>query len=153
MSVPISFPSTTANYSLPLLFTGQAQKEFSLNQSLSIIDAMLTPTVSASLSTPPTNAAEGECFRVAAPTDGEWLAHDNDIAIRLGGAWQFVQPQDGLTVFDRLDGAFWHFNSGWKSASEPAAPTGGSVIDSEVRAALSELIQALRNLGVFSDLS
>ncbi|MAY20470.1 MAG: hypothetical protein CL955_07615 [Erythrobacteraceae bacterium] len=150
MADPIAFPSTTPNYSLPLLFTGQAQKEFSLNQSLTLIDALLTPSVNASTDTPPPTANEGESFRVSAPATGDWTNHEDEIAIRIGGAWQFVQPVTGMTLYDQADAAYWHYNSTWKSAAEPAAPTGGSVVDIEARTALAELIQALRNLGIFA---
>lgn len=150
MADPIAFPSTTPNYSLPLLFTGQAQKEFSLNQALTLIDAILTPSVNASLGTPPPTPDEGESFRVSAPATADWINHEGEIAIRIGGTWQFVQPMAGMTIFDRADAAYWHYNSTWKSASEPAVPTGGSVVDIEARTALTDLIQALRNLGIFA---
>lgn len=151
MAVPISFPSTTARYSLPMLFAGQAQKEFAINQSLAVIDAMLATSVTASLSDPQASVSEGECFRIVAPASGDWLGHEDEIAVWVGGAWQFVVPHTGMSVFDQAAAAFLHYNSGWKSANEPSAPTGGTVVDSEARAALSELIQALRNLGVFPD--
>lgn len=151
MTAPISFPSTTSNFAFPLLFAGQAQKELSINHALTLIDSMLTPSVSASLSTPPAGANEGDCFRISASPTDDWSGHEGEIAIQIGGAWQFIYPKSGMTVFDKAAGSLLHYNSGWKNAAEPAPPTGGNVVDNEARAALSDLIQALRNLGVFSN--
>ena len=150
---PIVFPSTTPKYSLPLLFAGQAQKEFSINQALTLIDTMLMPCVSASLTSPPASANDGECFRVSASASGDWTGHEDEIAVRIGDAWQFVQPVIGMTVFDQADATYWHYNTTWRNASEPTVPTDGSVVDIEARMALTELIQALRNLGIFADKS
>ena len=149
MTTPISFPSTSSNFSLPLLFAGQAQKEFSLNQSLSIIDALLLQSVDASASVPPAGPADGAKYRVQAGASGDWSGHDDDIAIQIGGAWHFVAPKNGMNLFDREAENTLHYNSGWKSAAEPTAPSGGATVDSEARAAIVELIEALRNLGVF----
>lgn len=149
MALPISFPSTTSNFALPLIFTGQAQREFTLNQSLIIIDALLQGGVTASQSTPPASADEGECFRVTAPAANDWIGHEDKIAIRVGGAWHFAVPGKGLRLFDRATGKTIHHDAGWQTASAPAAPSGGSVIDAEAREQLSDLIEELRKIGIF----
>lgn len=133
------------------MLAGQAQKEFSINQALSVIDTLLSASVSATLSTPPANPVEGESYRIGASATDEWTSHEDKVAIWLGGAWQFLQPHAGFTIFDQTDGSLWHYNSAWKTAIEPAAPTGGSIVDTEARLVISELIQALRNLGIFPD--
>ncbi|EAQ28352.1 hypothetical protein NAP1_12173 [Erythrobacter sp. NAP1] len=149
MAVPIHFPSTTPNAALPLLFSGQAQKEFFLNQAFSILDALLPRAVEQHTSTPPDNPAEGACFLVGPdPIDG-WAGHIDEIAMWIAGAWQYVSPQDGMQVFNRETMATLLFEAGWSAASEPAIPTGGATVDSEARAAIGELIEALRMIGVF----
>lgn len=150
MTEPVTFPSVTSHYSLPLLFSGQAQKEFFLNQSFAMIDALLQGSVLASLAEPPTAPAEGSCYRILVAASGEWTSHDDEIAIRLGGTWNYVAAQDGMMVFDRHSGAFLHYDSGWNAASEPVAPAGGAFVDTEARLAISGLIQALRNVGIFA---
>lgn len=149
MADPIVFPSTTANYSLPLLFAGQAQKEPFINHAFSLVDALIQTAVLDSLDTPPSSAADGESYRVLANASGEWSGRDDNIAIRVGGAWEFISPANGMTLFDRNAEVELRFNGGWQSAAEPAAPTGGSTIDSEARAVIESLIEALRTAGLF----
>ena len=151
MAVPVSYPSATPTYSLPLLFSGQAQKEFFLNQSFSVIDALLQLSVIASIATPPTDPSEGACYRVMAPAVEAWAGHEDSIAIFIAGSWVFVEPVQGMTIYDREVGALAHFNSGWLTATEPNQPTSGTTVDSEARQTLSELIDALRGIGVFAN--
>lgn len=148
MTQSISFPSTTPKLSLPLLFPGQAQKEVFLNQAFAMVDALLPRTVAASLNSPPANPAEGACYRVAQAAAGEWAGHDDSIAMRIGGAWQFVVPVEGLTLYDVEAGSVLVYNNQWLFAETPAAPQGGNVIDLEVRQSLADLFNALETLGI-----
>lgn len=151
MAVPLEFPSTTKNFSLPMLFSGQAQKEFFINQSLVVIDALLQRGVNDSLVAPPSDPEEGQCFRIKGGAADDWAGHDDELAVRVAGSWHFVLPLDGMCIFDRGAGAILYFNAGWQTATEPSAPSTGSTVDTEVRAALSELIEALRNVGIFAN--
>ena len=149
MAVPVSFPSSTPNFSLPLLFSGQAQKEFFLNQSFSIIDSLLQVAVIDSISSPPVEPKEGDSFRVTAPATDAWTGQEGQLAIFIGGSWVFVPPHQGMTIYDRQAGAITHFESNWLTATEPSLPTTGSTVDAEARLMLSELVEALRNVGIF----
>jgi hypothetical protein len=149
----MTFPATTPNAGLPLLFAGQAQKEFFVNQALTILDAMAPRAVIASLSAPPANPDEGACFLVATPGTGAWHLKDEHLAIRVGGSWHFVAPAEGMMVFDRAAGRWICFRSGWQSAPPPPAPTGGAVIDVEARAALMQLVESLQTLGLIAPAS
>lgn len=147
MADPIFFPSTTVNFALPLLFSGQAQKEFTLNQALAAIDALLAGVVEASLDQPPIDPAEGECYRIAAQASGEWADHSDEIAARIGNGWHFVTPREGMEVFDRSLGIRMIFRGQWQSALAPAVPQGGAVIDTEARATLAQLVEVLQQMG------
>ncbi len=149
MANPIAFPSTTTHLSFPLLFSGQAQKEPFINHAFSAIDALLTGVVNDSLATPPGSPVEGSRYRVLANGTDEWLSHDDEIAIHVGGAWEFVVPHEGMSIFDSTARTSYFFANGWQAAIEPPLPTGGSVVDSEARAAVSLLIEALRTSGIF----
>lgn len=153
MATPIAFPSTTSNLSLPLLFSGQAQKEFFLNQALSIIDALLLACVVETRAAPPAAPLEASCYLVGGTPTGEWMGHDDELAVHIGGAWQFILPKDGLKVFDQNAGAVLLYRSGWQVAIEPALPSGGSTVDSEARGVIAQLIAELRKVGVFQDQS
>lgn len=151
MANPITFPSTTANFALPLLFTGQAQKEFLLNQSTVTIDALLQRCVDASQNSPPDHAAQGQCYRVTPTAEAEWSGQEGKLAIRVADAWLFVAPLAGMMVFDRSAKQHLIFRSAWESAPDPAPLQGGSVVDLEARALLGEVVGALRTLGIFAD--
>lgn len=153
MTTPMTFPATTPNAGLPLLFAGQAQKEFFVNQALTILDGLAPRTVVASLSAPPANPYEGACFLVATPGTGAWNLKDGHLAIRVGASWHFIAPTDGMMVFDRAAGCWLCFRSGWHSASPPPAPAGGAVIDVEARAALMRLVESLQTLGLVAPAS
>ncbi len=151
MAVSVSFPSATPKFALPLLFSGQAQKEFFLNHSFSVVDALLQISVMDSISTPPLVSSEGECYRVTSPADGEWTGHEDEIAVFISGAWTYVAPSQGMTVYDRNIGASIHYDSSWQTAIEPGLPTGGTTVDAEARLALEELILALKTIGILAN--
>lgn len=150
MSEPVSFTALTPNLGLPLLLAGQAQKEFFVNQALSILDALQCLSVRASLPAPPLIAQEGEAFLVAAPATQAWEGCDNHVALRIGGAWHFIPPREGMLLFDQAAGHLLIFRSGWQRANAPAAPTGGAVIDAEARGAILQLVQGLRAIGLLA---
>ena len=151
MQPPVSFPSTTPRLSLPLLFAGQAQKEFFLNQAFSVIDAQASGTCLASLSTPPADPVEGACYRITAPASEEWTGHEDQLALRIAQSWHYIEPADGMRVFDRTAGVLLVFGTQWRSAEAPALPQAGSTIDTEARETIASLIEELRKIGIFAD--
>lgn len=150
MANPIAFPSTTTHFSLPLLFAGQAQKEPFINHTFSVLDSLLAGVVDDSLASPPTNPSDGERYRILENGTGEWLGHDQEIAVSIAGSWQFVLPQSGMAIFDATSQANLYFDGSWQIATEPSTPNGGSVVDSEAREAILGIILALRTAGVFA---
>jgi hypothetical protein len=150
MSDPIALASSTPALGLPLLFTGQAQKEFFVNEALCLLDSLHARAVTASQPAPPVSAAEGACYRVTATATGAWAGQEDRLAVRTGGSWHFVAPAEGMTVFDRAADALVIFRSQWQPATLVAVPSAGSVIDVEARATLSALIAALTTMGVLA---
>ena len=150
MSEPLSFPSVTANFALPLLFAGQVQKEFFINQAFATIDALLQLTIEDIAAQPPSEVTDGQVFLVAASAADDWTGKDDNLALRIAGAWQFLAPTEGMKAFNRATGQFVLYNAGWKTAAEPVSPSGGSIIDVEARSAIDEIVQALRTAGVFA---
>lgn len=148
MTEPISFPATTAGIGLPLLFAGQAQKEFFVNQALTILDGLAGGAIIASLDEPPASASDGDCYRVMGSASGIWSSHADSIAISIGGSWHFVTPADGMLLFDRDAGQWLFFRSGWQMANATAIQAGGTVVDVEARAALAQLIEGLQAMGL-----
>jgi hypothetical protein len=150
MSEPFIFSSTTPVASLPLLVPGQAQKEFYLNQALSILDALCPQAVVASQGAPPAAIADSACFRITSPASADWAGNEDHLAIGIGGDWHFVAPREGMQVFDADAGHWLVFRSGWRAAVAPVIAEGGSVIDAAARTALAELIEDLRNIGILA---
>ncbi|WP_298470328.1 DUF2793 domain-containing protein [uncultured Erythrobacter sp.] len=147
MPEPITFSTATNQFQLPLLFAGQAQKEFFVNQSLVLVDSLLQQGVVATLDAPPASPEDGDTYLVGESPSGEWENNEARIAIRIGGAWQFIEPFEGMHLFDRNAGSFVVYRSGWTAFVAPDLPQGGGVVDAEARNAIAELTQTLLNLG------
>lgn len=151
MPDPFTFDSTSPRYAMPLLFVGQAQKEAWVNEGLARIDALLHCSVEGERSDPPASPVNGEAWIVASGATGAWTGKDAMIAARQADNWLFITAREGLRVFDRSLRQERLFTTAWQNPDTPVEPTGGSVVDVEARAVLSELISALRLSGVFPD--
>ena len=68
--------------------------------------------------------------------------------MRQTGNWLFATGREGMRVFDRSSQQERLFTSTWQSAITPLTPTGGATVDAEARAAISEVILALRVSGI-----
>lgn len=161
----------TARWALPLLFAGQAQKEITLNEALVLIDAVMHGRVeSADLDSPPGVPAIGQCWIVAGGASGDWAGQAGAIALWTDGGWRFIAPRAGLSVAvaDRdhelfYDGTEWRGSAirddglymnedkvvGVRMAAI-AGPTGGSVIDAELRSTVAAILEALRGHGLIA---
>jgi hypothetical protein len=150
MSDPYVFPGSTPALGLPLLIAGQAQKEFFVNEALSLLDALHARAVIASQPAPPASPAEGACYRVTTPATGAWAGEEERIAVRVAGTWHFISPTDGMLVYDRAATAFVIYQSQWQAAAVVAEPSGGTVVDVQARSTLAALIAALMTMGVLA---
>lgn len=159
----------TARFKIPLLSAGQAQKEFTHNEALERIAALLCPVVDGAPQTaPPANPAIGACYLVAAGGAGDWAGQDGAIACFTVGGWRFIEPVEGVIVTARSSGEPLQWRSGaWESGisrcqqvriggqtvlrerqPDVPDPAGGAVIDGESRAALVAILGALRAHGI-----
>lgn len=148
MSDPVTFENATPRFALPYLYAGQAQKEVFVNEALALADALLHSSVAGEAAAPPAQPAEGENWLVAAGATGDWAGHDHSLASRRGGSWLFVAPRDGMRIFDLSLGQERLFFGSWRKASVLSEPLGGSIVDGEARAAITQLISSLKALGV-----
>lgn len=145
------FPSQTTRFGLPLLFVGQAQKEVTVNELAARLDALLSCSVEGVRDDPPISLTEGQCWIVGPAASGEWAGQSDSIAQRLGGAWQFLAPPEGMMVFDKLRGAIRRFAGGWQTPQRPTAPTGGTTVDLEARAGLAAIVAVLQTAGMIPE--
>jgi len=148
MSDPLTFDNTSPRFGLPFLYSGQAQKEFYVNEALAIADALLHCAIEGTSATAPTSPVDGENWVVASGATGDWAGHEGSVACRQSGDWLFVMPRDGMRIFDRSSGQSWLYSSGWQVPSAISAPTGGTTVDSEARTVITALIAGLRKAGI-----
>ena len=159
----------TNRWALPLLASGQAQKEITHNEAIAAIDRLLhLAVVSRSASTPPETAVSGDCYIVGATPTGVWSGAAGQLASFDGAGWTLSSPKSGCLAWVTDEQQFAVYSSagwlvgGWPTqglliggrtvlAAPPATvamPVGGANIDSECRGALAELLVALRNQSV-----
>ncbi|HEY0958913.1 MAG TPA: DUF2793 domain-containing protein [Novosphingobium sp.] len=151
MSDPFLFDSTTPRFGLPLLFAGQSQKEAFVNEAHALADALLHCAIEGRSPSPPGSPADGENWLVTPLADGAWSGREACIACRQAGGWLFVEPRDGLRLLDRSTGQEWRYFGEWRAAEIPAEPLGGLVVDAEARAAIQDIIAALKLAGILPD--
>jgi hypothetical protein len=149
MTDPLAFPSQTPRLGLPLLFSGQVQKEAHVNEGLSRLDSLVHCAVESVAAAPPTNPAEGAGWLVGENPQGDWAGKTGQLAFLQSGQWLFFVPHDGMRVHNRATAADLRRIGGqWISLSVPTLPNGGTTVDQEARAALSSLISTLRIAGI-----
>ncbi len=148
ISFPISFTSATPRFGIPFLFTGQAQKEFFVNEAHALVDLLLHPVIEVESAAPPANPEEGQCWLVGSNPTAEWAGQSGNLAGWISGKWLFAAPQEGMRVFDKSTRQATFFVNGWQRLTAPAIPSGGQIADVEARAAIGDLVETLRNAGI-----
>jgi Protein of unknown function (DUF2793) len=159
----------TPRLSLPFLIVGQAQKEFTHNESLQTLDMLVSGSVEEPpLTTPPPSPVLGAAYIVADGATGDWAGKSPSVAAWTSGGWRFVAPVDGMSLYERSSGTWAIYrNGGWEvgnlrgaavviggvqvvgpRAAAVSPPSGGSVVDSEARGTIEAILGALREHGL-----
>lgn len=150
MPDPISFTSTSPRFALPMLFVGQSQKEYTVNEAVARADMLLHCAIDGQAAAPPLSPKDGACWLIATGPTGEWAGHAGELACRVAGSWLFVAPRDGMRVLNRVNGQQMFYRGGWQAPATPAAPSGGTVIDTQARAAINAVVAALKASGILA---
>ena len=150
MTDPISFTSASPRLSLPYLFAGQAQKEVFVNEALTRLDALVHLVVEQETNSPPATLEPGQSWLVGSVPTGAWVGHAADIAWQQGGSWVFAKPVPGMKAFDKSTGQQILYDESWQRAVAVAAPSGGTTVDTQARAAIAGLIAALTTTGILA---
>jgi uncharacterized protein DUF2793 len=161
----------TPRLSLPFLSVGQAQKEFTHNEALQTLDVLVSGSVEEPpRATPPASPAIGACYIVAEAATDAWIGKSQSLAAWTSGGWRFIAPLDGMSLYERASGTSAVFRNGaWEvgslrgsslivdgqqvigpRAAAIESPIGGSVIDTEARAALDAVLDTLRQHGLIA---
>lgn len=144
----------TGRHRLPLLAVSQAQKEITHNEAIILIDALLHVAIEAVLSVVPTatDSDIGKCWIISGSPAGPWENKVGQIALWVGGSWRFVVPHEGMRVWIKATRRQSLYIAGqWVSAPAISNPTGGTVVDSEARAAIGAILQYFRLIGILTN--
>jgi hypothetical protein len=161
--------SVTPRLEMPFLSAGQAQKEFFHNEALQTLDALVAGAVEEGpRSAPPSAPAVGASYIVGALPTGAWGGKPQFVATFTSGGWRFVTPVEGMTLYVKSTGNWATFRLGaWEigslrgsnvvlngqqvvgsRATAIASAVGGTTIDVQARAALDQILAALRQHGL-----
>lgn len=140
----------TMRHKLPLLAVGQAQKEYSHNEALTLIDNYLNLSVSDIANDPITlspNANEN-IWLIGAEPAGIWAARANHIAIWTQNGWRYLLPIEHMQVYNEALGCRMVYQmGGWSAASLAIIPENGDMIDAQARESIAAIWDALRMFG------
>lgn len=161
----------TARLALPLLETGQAQKELTHNEALAMLDIAVQSVVQGGpLDQPPTAPVRGQCWIVGTAPQGAWTGRAGWLAGWTEAGWRFVPATNGWSAWDATVGQPWRMTAtGWErgivraeqvriGARQVVGPqrpaiadaSGGATIDVESRAALAKVLETLRQHGLIA---
>ena len=110
----------TTKISLPYLQAAQAQKHVTLNESLSILDVVVQPTVLSVLSAPPESPNEGDSYIVGASATGVWASRETYITFYLNGSWEFILPNEGWSFYVGSNATVYRFDGTQWQTTKPA---------------------------------
>ena len=118
----------TANFGLPFIAGGQAQKHVTHNESLDVLDALIPSVVISATETSPVGTpAEGDCYIV--PTGGSFGATAvGDLVVYTGGAWRAIPSRFGHRILVLDQGREWinGGSQGWVPG-QVIGPQGGTL--------------------------
>ena len=150
---------------------GCAGPSMILRGALGIADLIIAGSVEDSVfSAPPASPVLGRLYRVATGASGAFAGQDGSLAGWSAGGWRFIVPVEGMRLSERVSGLELAYRGGsWTSGSMRVAEVlvagakvlggrqaaiadvaGGSAIDGQARAAISQILSALRSHGLIA---
>lgn len=137
--------------------------------ALQVLDVLVAAAVEGPpLAAPPATPVIGKCYIVGTSPSGAWAGHSADLAAYTSGGWRFVAPREGMGVHVASAnstavyvGGAWVIGSlsgselvvdGLKVVGVRGAaiadPAGGTTVDAEARAAVAQILAAMRQHGL-----
>lgn len=149
--------SQTPRLALPLIASGQSQKDVTHNDALLALDRMIgLAVVSDREAVPPSHPSDGATWIVPAAGEAAWGRAAGTLMHRNGEVWIAEAPRDGQVVLVADNGVLMVHAGGWQlvrrveAAAAVEQPTGGTIIDSEARVAIMALITVLQRHAIVS---
>ncbi len=131
--------ATTPNLGITLLAQSQSQKELTVNEAFTKLDAIYGGgIIDKDLTAPPVSPSAGDRYIVGASATGAWAGKDDSIAYYFNGGWRFITPGEGLFQWVIDENLLYVYQSGtWGQfvegvVSPNGATTGLSVIEEEL---------------------
>lgn len=140
----------TARFGLPYLAAGQAQKEWTHNEALALVDLALQPVPAAMRDDPPDDPKAGDMWLVGRSPTGAWAGRAGTIAGWTGGGWRHLDPPLGFELRTGTGERRRRDGDGWQAPPAVADPAGGEVIDTVARGTLASLLEILRHQGLIA---
>ena len=161
----------TQRLGLAMLFSGQAAKETTVNESLQALDTIVAAAVEDEpQDAPPATPVVGKCYLIGGSPTGDWSGKAGHLAAFTANGWRFISPFEGLSATINSSGLTAVFRSGaWEIGvarvaslrvdgqqvvgSRSAAisgPSGGTTVDTQARAAVDAILAALRGHGLIA---
>lgn len=127
--------ATTTNLGITLVESAQAQKEVTINQALTVLDALASySVVDKDLAAPPASPATGALYIVAASPTGTWAGKATQLAY-FDQIWRFIAPQNGLRVWVRDESLDYRFNgTAWAVVASGGGGGGSPITSSSAQA-------------------
>lgn len=117
----------TPNLKLPLLIPNQSGKEYTHNEALIIIDAILNGGVlDLNVNTPPAVPENGASYLVGPEPNGVFSEHNNELAYYYNG-WRFIKMKHGATLWiDQQQQLYTLQNDTWVPAANANSTEGNT---------------------------
>ena len=108
----------TPNLELNYIYSNQAQKEISVNEAFTTLDAVWNNgAISKAIARPPSSPAIGDLYIVGASATGAWLGKAKNLAYYNNG-WKFIAPKEGITIWvNDEDAQYTYSGTDWVSSS------------------------------------
>ncbi len=111
--------TTTNNLGITLVEQSQAQKEVTVNEAISSLEALQNRGVEAlNLATPPASPLAGDAYIVANGGADDWAGHDGKIAY-FNSSWKFISPNEGMLAWVNAEDVLYYYDgSAWLKYSD-----------------------------------
>lgn len=103
--------SVTPKLSITELVEGQAVPETDLNQTIRIVEQGAVDFLVLDRSTaPPGSPTDGFGHLIIATATGAWAGKEDQLAFRIGSAWHYVTPEEGMTAYVWGENKFYMYD-------------------------------------------
>lgn len=113
--------------SLPYIQSAQAQKHVTHNEAIQSLDVLVQlSALTQGQTTPASGPQEGDRHIIGNPATGDWAGRADEIAVWLGGGWQFFVPQAGWRAWVADTGTLMVYDgNGWRTLEFDTDNLGG----------------------------